>query len=97
VDQQVDRRRREDEALEPLQVAPEATEQARSLPGDEIEEDVGSEEKEGEPELPLDEPVERQADDRERRGPCRDARDQVSQVIGILDQAIPFWNSAMSL
>ena len=42
--------------------------------------EVGGEEKEREPELPLDEAVDGEADDRERRGQRRDARDQVTSV-----------------
>ena len=95
VDEQVDRRGREDEPLETLEVALDAGKQVRPLPDDEVEEEVAGEEEEREPELPLDETVEREADDRERRGQCRDAHDQVIRDSG--DQAIPFWNSAMSL
>ena len=71
-----------------------AGKEAGPLPDDEVEEDVAGEKKEGKPELSLDEPVDGEAADRERRGQSRDAHDQ---VVGIVDQASPFWNSAMSL
>ena len=93
VDEEVDDGRREDQPLETLKIAAKARQQIGTLPDDDIEKDVAGEQKQREPELPLDEAIDCEAADGERRGQRRDAH---NQVIGIVDQAIPFWNSAMS-
>ena len=68
VDEQVDGGGGKDEPFEPAQVAVGARNETGPLPDDEVEEDVGGEENEREPELSLDEPVDGEAADRERRG-----------------------------